>query len=117
MDGALITLPEPFHLNKFVKPICLPSQRSKIKTFDDKWDGEILTIVGFGKTFGSQTSPTKQLQHAKAVRQNSEQCFQHWAKDLYDQDPQDQDREILRGGKNIQLISMYFMYLHKLNWI
>ena len=34
-----------------------------------------MTISGFGRTIESQTSPTKNLQFTKVVKQNSDQCF------------------------------------------
>ena len=58
-----------------MKPICLPI--NKIKAIDEigKLNGKPLTISGFGRTTQSG-EPTKILQFAKVLKQNSDECFQ-----------------------------------------
>ena len=74
-DVALVSLPKLFSFNEYVKPICLPI--NKIKAIDEigKLNGKPLTISGFGRTTQSG-EPTKILQFAKVLKQNSDECFQ-----------------------------------------
>ena len=73
-DVALVSLPKLFSFNEYVKPICLPI--NKIKAIDEigKLNGKPLTISGFGRTTQSG-EPTKILQFAKVLKQNSDECF------------------------------------------
>ena len=75
LDIALVRLPKLLEFNEYVKPICLPT--NKVKAIDEikKLDEKTLIISGFGWTLETQTSPTKNLQFAKVVKQNSDQCF------------------------------------------
>ena len=69
-----MSLPKLFSFNEYVKPICLPI--NKIKAIDEigKLNGKPLTISGFGRTTQSG-EPTKILQFAKVLKQNSDECF------------------------------------------
>ena len=49
LDVAIIYLDGTIHFNNWVRPICLPSPK-----FND-YDGEVLHVTGFGKTFQEET--------------------------------------------------------------
>ena len=83
LDIALITLSNSFTLNEYVKPICLPHNtrltKININAIDEKWDGEQLTITGFGPSDDSNVLPDKLL-YANVIKRNSEDCQLCWAK-------------------------------------
>ena len=83
LDIALITLSNSFILNEYVKPICLPHNtrltKININAIDEKWDGEQLTITGFGPSDDSNVLPDKLL-YANVIKRNSEDCQLCWAK-------------------------------------
>ena len=83
LDIALITLPRAFTFSEYVNPVCLPMplNNDKFSTIDEKWDGEPLTISGFGFIDDSKTEPDKML-YANVIKQNSEQCYNDWPKRL-----------------------------------
>ena len=78
LDIALITLSKSYPLSEYVKPICLPynTKLTKINAIDEKWDGEQLTISGFGQKDDSKDLPDKLL-YANVIKQNSEQCLKN----------------------------------------
>ena len=72
-DIALIKLPKHFKFGPKINPICLPVP-NKIDPIDDSWDGEKLTIAGFGYTNEPKILP-KKLQYAEVNKINSNECF------------------------------------------
>ena len=76
LDIALVTLSKSFLLSEYVKPICMPynTKLTKIKAIDEKWDGEPLTITGFGIKDDPEKLPDRLL-YANVVKIKSEQCL------------------------------------------
>ena len=76
LDIALVTLSKSFILSEYVKPVCMPynTKLTKIKAIDEKWDGEPLTITGFGIKDDPEKLPDRLL-YANVVKIKSEQCL------------------------------------------
>lgn len=72
-DIGLIQLPKPITLNKFIRPVCLPSYGDQTKDFA----GAKVTLTGWGKT--SDTETTKEMHFARGAEViSNEKCDHDW---------------------------------------
>ena len=108
LDIALITLSNSFTLNEYVKPICLPHNtrltKININAIDEKWDGEQLTITGFGPSDDPLLQPDKlhKLHFANVIKQDSE-CWNCWAKSPPSNWLQQKTENFCFKGKNAEV--------------